>query len=692
MNRFLVALVTAAMLFALQLALAGYPLLSKLSPKSQNLALQAFSSGGASFDLCALLVGYVIAGLVAHALPLTLTAKVFNDLAKRGPKRLRELLSCKGTFASSLFGTVLLLVIANHLVFPQSTAFPHADLLLIQAASPVLIYGLATVYAAVLMCWLLFAASQRLRRTIALSALLCVTAWGWFSGTAAHNEAARNRPDLIVIGIDSLRTDHLATLGFPAPHLTPTIDGFLSRSVLFERAYTPQARTFVAYMSIITGLYPINHGARENLYPSFLLRKRASIGHELSRRGYTTILAMDEARFANFDASYGFQKVLTPPPGAADFLIGSLLDTVGTNFLQFLPYSYAWLPQLAGNRAAHTIYRPEVHIRRLTDALSTASPDRPLFLVSHFCIAHIPFVHADPLPRPPEPFSDSPSRYRAALRVADSQVKELIDQLRRTGRLDNAIVVLLSDHGEALGLAKDAWHFKPVNGSEAEDLLFFGHGTPALDEAQSRVVLGIQHFRNGKPQLSARAVKAPVSLIDVAPTLLRMSDLDAFREFDGVPLLDAQGQLDVPLDRALFIESGMSGTSLRTRNVDEGQVVNEFSYLYTLTEDLRYELIPSMLGDQLRAKQRAVILGNYGLSSWPSRASGTADCWLLLELDSKTATCYPKSTDDSKVSRYRALICEHFRGDGDFHDHWCTVEHNDLRVSKALLADATDSI
>lgn len=671
MGRLSLAFIAAAVMLIMQLLLAAYPLLSQLTPKSQSLALQPLTQGLASVKLIGILLGYLLLAFAAHAAPMLLTTKIFDDLARRGPARTRQLLTQRGMFILALAGMAMLMVIANTLVFPLSSAFPGSDLLFEQAASPALVYGLPAAYALAALYWLIYVADKRVQLTAACLLFLMLVAWKWPTGNSDHSNTPYGRPDLIVIGVDSLRPDHLTSFGLVDRSLAPTIDHLISESVQFDRAYTTQARTFVAYMSILTGQYPIHHGARENLYPATLIDESASIAHQLRALGYTTMLAMDESRFANFDENFGFDYLLTPPPGAADFLVGSLLDTVGTNFLQFLPYSYVVLPHIAGNRAAHTVYRSDVHNRRIAHAIEDASPSRPLLLVSHFCIAHAPFVQSKRLPPLSGPLRDSPSRYRAALRVADSQVKGLLNELRRNGRLNNAVVVLLSDHGEGFGLAKDAWHVAHHGSAISQRMSFYGHGTPALDEAQSRVVLAMQRFREGKPQWTPKTISTATSLVDVAPTLLSLARVHATGKFDGHVLLDRTGSFVGPVRRPVYLESGLSGASLRTNNVEAGKVVNEFSYLYTLTDDLRYELTRSELEEQLQAKQRAVVLGRYGLSSWPRRGKNDEDCWLEVDLTTKRATCYPRTTGVPTVTRRTALLCAHFREDKRFYQNWC---------------------
>ena len=82
----------------------------------------------------------------------------------------------------------------------------------------------------------------------------------------------------------------------------------------------------------------------------------------LRAAGYRTVYSTDEVRFANFDESYGFDQVITPPIGAIDFVIGSYnelpLATVVANSKLgrwLFPYSYA-------NRGAATMFQPQTYL------------------------------------------------------------------------------------------------------------------------------------------------------------------------------------------------------------------------------------------------------------------------------------------------------------------------------------------
>jgi len=63
----------------------------------------------------------------------------------------------------------------------------------------------------------------------------------------------------ILISIDTLRADHVGAYGYPRP-TTPFLDSLARRSTLFEEAYSQFPSTLVSHMSMLTGLYPREHG------------------------------------------------------------------------------------------------------------------------------------------------------------------------------------------------------------------------------------------------------------------------------------------------------------------------------------------------------------------------------------------------------------------------------------------------
>src|SRR5690606_31911948 len=150
----------------------------------------------------------------------------------------------------------------------------------------------------------------------------------------------------------------------------------------------------------------------------------------LRNSGYATVFALDESRFANLDDTFGFDHLIMAPPGIIEFVAGTMYDTAGTNLLQLVPGMWRLMPHTAGNRALSESYLPSVYNARIKNAIRTATPDKPLFLVAHFCIAHVPFapgpLHHESLSAE---YADSPAAYRKAVSIASLQVDKTLNAL-----------------------------------------------------------------------------------------------------------------------------------------------------------------------------------------------------------------------------------------------------------------------
>src|SRR5437660_12035150 len=71
------------------------------------------------------------------------------------------------------------------------------------------------------------------------------------------------RPNVLLVTLDTTRADRLGCYGY-APALTPALDALAAQGVLFERACTPAPLTLPAHASMMTGLYPAEHGLVTN--------------------------------------------------------------------------------------------------------------------------------------------------------------------------------------------------------------------------------------------------------------------------------------------------------------------------------------------------------------------------------------------------------------------------------------------
>jgi hypothetical protein len=366
-------------------------------------------------------------------------------------------------------------------------------------------------------------------RAVALTAVVSgvLAAVYGFNQVVARQGAAQDRPHVILLGIDSLRLEELERFG--GQGLTPNLDQFLRDADLVRDTTTPAARTFSSWTAILTGRSPTVTGVRFNLARRSSIRANPTLADLLRESGYRTVYSTDEVRFANIDESFGFDQVITPPIGAADFLIGTYNElplatvVVNSRLGQLLfPFSY-------GNRGVATVFQPDSYLGRLERELSF---DGPTLLVTHLTASHWPYYISDtPFEAAEAAHEHDRPLYDIGLRTADAMFGDIVSMLERKGALDNAIVVVLSDHGEALGLPGDSIFPERaiVEGLRAPlPVISTGHGQSVLSPVQYRVLLSFRGFGEaGGYRSSGRDVAGGSTVEDIAPTLLDLVGVPA---------------------------------------------------------------------------------------------------------------------------------------------------------------------
>jgi arylsulfatase A-like enzyme/Flp pilus assembly protein TadD len=267
---------------------------------------------------------------------------------------------------------------------------------------------------------------------------------------------------VILISIDTLRSDHLPAYGYKGV-ATPNIDAFRADSILYERAYSHVPLTLPSHVSMLTGMLPADSGVRDNV--GFRLSESTpTIQELLKKNGYVTGAAVSAfvlRRETGMARGFDFFDDQVEPLGT-DKTIGRV--------------------QRDGRETLHALQK------WLND-----QGDKPFFAFLHLYEPHSPYT-------PPEPyFSRYPNHYDGEIAYADAIVGELFDDLKQKGIYDNALIILLSDHGEGLN----------DHGEEE-------HGIFLYREAL-QVPLLVKLPREAE---SGVTVNTPVELVDVFPTIL----------------------------------------------------------------------------------------------------------------------------------------------------------------------------
>jgi arylsulfatase A-like enzyme len=381
------------------------------------------------------------------------------------------------------------------------------------------------------------AASARLltaRRLVpAALAVLAVAVAGFGSGHAERAGASERPPNVLILASDSLRTDRLES-----PSVMPFTASLVPQGMLFRFAFTPIARTFPSWVSMLTGTEPRAHGVR-TMFPRVedLAGTRTTLFSALRDAGYRTFVVSDFAGdiFPRFDA--GFERV-DAPTLTADTLARATVLAGHTWSLPFLQWG-AFRRLLPEWRNLASLSDPEWVVDRTLRQVD-ASADRPFAGLVFFSTSHFPY----PAPYPsylrgaggyrgPYLYHAPPTRagrrlegadveqvqarYDGALSAIDSATGRLWAELRRRGEIGRTVFVVTGDHGEEL--------------YETEGIA--GHGDTLTPSAQAVPIL------IGGPGVPAgRRSDAQVRLHDVPATVLDILEPGRERRFgDGVSLL-----------------------------------------------------------------------------------------------------------------------------------------------------------
>ncbi|ABV87327.1 sulfatase-like hydrolase/transferase [Shewanella pealeana] len=496
--------------------------------------------------------------------------------------------------------------------------------------------------------------------TSILAAIVLISPFASTNKTSTDNS---DKPNIIILGIDGLRPDHLEYLAAD-PKIAPNLNRLLNKMTIYSNTYTPQGRTYVAWMSLLTGQYPVSNGVRFNLAPPELVDKTLPIIELLKSKGYHTTYAIDERRFNQIDSSYGFDNTVGPKAGAADAFITGLGDLPYFNIMLIHPYSSKILPYLYNNRAYGKAYSPVTFNKTVIGSLP---PEKPNFLAMHYCQLHWPYTSKDFIPQPLDSWDGNYNHYMYTQMIlsVDKQVNDLFSRLKLKGMLNNAIVYIISDHGESFKLS-DHQAINTQNSSSMPTTKSWGHGTNILDQQQTQVLLARADFSDGKIITAATVMDGLYSLVDIVPTLL--SSLNVSTEsIASQQAIQLDGEVlpktadDVLLNRYVYVESSVPVKSINKSFIDKKDVMSETASNYEVRDDGKAYMRPQNYIELIAKKQRAIYFQHWQLSLLPDFDSP-------ILLNTKTNEIYVADEYHGNFNWRPMLnaLCNRYKGDPGF--------------------------
>jgi arylsulfatase A-like enzyme len=346
------------------------------------------------------------------------------------------------------------------------------------------------------------------------------------------------RPNVILISLDTLGADHLPAYGGPAG-LSPQIDALAEDGVLFENAFAISSLTHTSHASMLTGSFPFN---TEYVWLDGSVASQVTLADSLRRVGYVTgaftggVVLNEEMRFdRGFESFYQFNTLFRGPASRTDIrllttrAIEWLARHADVPFFLFLHSYEVHGPFMdrSGQTEADEDVDPSVPQVPLTGPGSEPS----IFAFPHMR-GRLPEAR-EQLPRliktfnmerklvstldagvPVDDVGVVTDTYRGEIRFTDRFLGRFIAALEDQGLLDNTILVLTSDHGEA----------------------FFEHGLLQHGLLYGETLRVPLIFRFPRRLPSGSRVAAQVSSVDIAPTILDLAGMEIPAGMDGQSL------------------------------------------------------------------------------------------------------------------------------------------------------------
>jgi len=351
-----------------------------------------------------------------------------------------------------------------------------------------------------------------------LSSLLIAASIGCQAGA----DPAPERPNIVMISLDTLRADRVGAFG-GAEGLTPNLNRLAEESWAFTRTYAQSTETLFSHASLFSGRYASELSTVDYhfSYPENVPTMAAVLG----LYGYNTGGSVAGGHLAPaFGLGEGFQHYAGPQEwgslwhtapaglgwrdGLEDgpfFLFIHGYDT-HARYLKPTPVGYMYASKNPGPgqhlvRSPHgtaQVVESTWHARRRFDQVAPLKMLRPHTKAARAAI----LPNEDSVELQPQDLARIRAVYDGAVTYADLQVGLLMGELERRGLLENTWIIVLSDHGEELGESG-----------------FFNHRLH-MSEALLRVPLLI---RPPGGLTGGRKTDRMTGLIDLMPTVLELA-------------------------------------------------------------------------------------------------------------------------------------------------------------------------
>ncbi len=328
----------------------------------------------------------------------------------------------------------------------------------------------------------------------------------------------KKMPNVLLIVVDSLRSDHLSCNGYHLP-TSPYLDRMASEGALFKATIATSTWSVPTHASLFTGLYPSSHGAfslysvlPENIptlaeilykkgYSSLMLYNNPLLGKAANlNRGFDLALGVEHHNKTSFTLERLYKRFITKssPSEAIITLASRWANYCLKNDIPYFvfmnlfdvhypsipkkPYFQDFVKSIEVNKVNHSLVR--AFSKRMK------SRKRKLELFSRLSSVDMEYLIR---------------AYDSNIRYVDKLVEDLMRKLKNKEKSKNTLFILTADHGEYLG-----------------EIDFMGHLIDKLYNPVLKIPL-IFHFPE---KLNPFIEKNYVSQVDIMPTILSLVGLE----------------------------------------------------------------------------------------------------------------------------------------------------------------------
>jgi arylsulfatase A-like enzyme len=261
--------------------------------------------------------------------------------------------------------------------------------------------------------------------------------------------ARGRKPNILHLGIDSLRADHMSCYGYRRL-TTPMMDRFATQGTLFERTFSPHIPTTSGYGSMFTGMDCFSNQVVALRHQGDMRPEARTMAEILGEAGYNTTCV----GFGGNAASRGFQTYLAPRDQWGSWNEGrsfkaERLNDVAIPELDRLARKRAPFYLFLRHMDPHAPYLPPGQFERMFYHGNECDPAnesmKPVMTFKPFCDFFGSWM--------PPAISDKDyviAQYDGEVAYMDSCIQTIFTALEALGVMDETLIIINSDHGETL--------------------------------------------------------------------------------------------------------------------------------------------------------------------------------------------------------------------------------------------------